>query len=135
MKQSRFTDEQIIGFLKQADAGMSVKELCRSGGFSQPTFYKWRSRFGGVQPDRQEVTVRGSRMNYQFREFSQLWRSDGSAWQEALDWTQEDPRTSALQRQLNEVDLWLQGQPHKLATAQEALAVQELVEAMLFGRK
>lgn len=90
---------------------------------------------GGVQPDRQEVTVRGSRMNYQFREFSQLWRSDGSAWQEALDWTQEDPRTSALQRQLNEVDLWLKGQPHKLATAQEALAVQELVEAMLLGRK
>ena len=42
MKQSRFTDEQIIGFLKQADAGMSVKELCRSGGFSQPTFYKCR---------------------------------------------------------------------------------------------
>ncbi len=45
MKQSRFTDEQIIGFLKQAEAGMSVKELCRSGGFSQPMFYKWRSRF------------------------------------------------------------------------------------------
>ena len=90
---------------------------------------------GGVQPDRQEVTVRGSRMNYQFREFSQLWRSDGSAWQEALDWTQEDPRTSALQRQLNEVDLWLKGQPHKLATVQEALAVQEHVEGMLLGRK
>ncbi len=35
---------------KQADAGMSVKELCRSGGFSQPTFYKWRSRFGGMEP-------------------------------------------------------------------------------------
>ena len=50
MKQSRFTDEQIIGFLKQADAGMSIKELCRSGGFSQPTFYKWRSRFGGMEP-------------------------------------------------------------------------------------
>ena len=50
MKQSRFTDEQIIGFLKQADAGMSVKELCRSGGFSQPTFYKWRSRFCGMDP-------------------------------------------------------------------------------------
>jgi hypothetical protein len=44
----RFTDEQIIGFLKQADAGMSVKELCRSGGFSQLTFFKWRSRFGGM---------------------------------------------------------------------------------------
>jgi putative transposase len=49
-KQSRFTDEQIIGFLKQAYADMSVKELCRSVGFSQPTFYKWLSRFGGIEP-------------------------------------------------------------------------------------
>ena len=90
---------------------------------------------GGMQPDRQEVTVRGSRLNYQFREFYQLWRSDGGPWQEAVDWSQEDPRSSALQRQLNEVDLWLRGQSHKLATAQEALAVQELVEAMLLGRQ
>ena len=89
---------------------------------------------GGMQPDRQEVTVRGSRMSYQFREFYQLWRSDGSAWQEAVDWSQEDPRSSALQRQLSEVSRWLRGQPHKLATAQEALAVQELVEAMLVGQ-
>ena len=90
---------------------------------------------GGQQPDRQEVTVRGSRMNHQFREFYQLWRSDGGPWVEALDWTTEDPRTSALQRQLSEVDLWLRGQPHKLATAEEALAVQELVEAMLEGKR
>ena len=89
---------------------------------------------GGQQPDRQEVTVRGSRMNHQFREFYQLWRSDGGPWQEALDWSTEDPRTSALQRQLTEADLWLKGQPHKLATAEEALAVQELVEAMLEGK-
>jgi len=89
---------------------------------------------GGQQPDRQEVTVRGSRMNHQFREFFQLWRSDGGPWVEALDWTTEDPRKSALQRQLTEVDLWLRGQPHKLATAEEALAVQELVEAMLVGK-
>ena len=89
---------------------------------------------GGMQPDRQEVTVRGSRMSHQFREFYQLWRSDGSAWQEAVDWSQEDPRSSALQRQLSEVSRWLRGQPHKLATAQEALAVQELVEAMLVGQ-
>jgi predicted dehydrogenase len=89
---------------------------------------------GGQQPDRQEVTVRGSRMNHQFREFYQLWRSDGGPWVEALDWTTEDPRTSALQRQLSEVDFWLRGQPHKLATAEEALAVQELVEAMLVGK-
>ena len=89
---------------------------------------------GGQQPDRQEVTVRGSRMNHQFREFFQLWRSDGGPWVEAVDWRTEDPRTSALQRQLSEVDLWLRGQPHKLATAEEALAVQELVEAMLLGK-
>lgn len=89
---------------------------------------------GGAQEDRQEVTVRASRMNHQFREFYQLWRSEGGPWVEALDWTTEDPRTSALQRQLTEVDLWLRGQPHKLATAQEALVVQELVEAMLLGK-
>ena len=89
---------------------------------------------GGQQPDRQEVTVRGSRLNHQFREFYQLWRSDGGPWEQAVDWSNEDPRSSALQRQLTEVDLWLQGKPHQLATAEEALAVQELVEAMLLGK-
>ena len=49
MKKSRFSDEQIIGFLKQAEAGMPVKELCRSGGFSDATFYKWRAKYGGME--------------------------------------------------------------------------------------
>jgi putative transposase len=49
MKQSGFIDQQIIGFLKQADSSMSVKEFCRSVGFNKPTFYKWRSRFGGME--------------------------------------------------------------------------------------
>ena len=48
MKKSRYSEEQIIGFLKQADAGMPIKELCRKGGFSDATFYKWRSKFGGI---------------------------------------------------------------------------------------
>ena len=48
MKKSRYTEEQIIGFLKQADAGMPIKELCRQGGFSDATFYKWRAKFGGM---------------------------------------------------------------------------------------
>ena len=41
--------EQIIGFLRQTEAGLPVKELCRQGGFSDATFYKWRSKYGGMQ--------------------------------------------------------------------------------------
>ena len=49
MRKSKFSEEQIIGFLKQAEAGMPVVEICRKGGFSDATFYKWRSRFGGME--------------------------------------------------------------------------------------
>jgi len=48
MKTSRFTDSQIIGVLKQAEAGTPVPGLCREHGISSATFYKWRSRFGGM---------------------------------------------------------------------------------------
>jgi putative transposase len=46
--KKRFTDEQIIGFLKQADGGVPVKELCRQHGFSDASFYTWRAKFGGM---------------------------------------------------------------------------------------
>ena len=49
MKKSRYSEEQIIGFLKQAETGMPIKELCRKGGFSDATFYKWRAKFGGME--------------------------------------------------------------------------------------
>jgi putative transposase len=48
LKKSRFTDSQIIGILKQAEAGTPVPELCRSHGISSATFYKWRSKYGGM---------------------------------------------------------------------------------------
>jgi putative transposase len=48
MKKSRFSDSQIIAVLKQAEAGTPVPELCREHGISSATFYKWRSRFGGM---------------------------------------------------------------------------------------
>lgn len=48
MKKSRFTDSQIISILKQAEAGTPVVELCREHGMSNASFYKWRSRFGGM---------------------------------------------------------------------------------------
>jgi len=46
--KKRFTEEQIIGFLKQADAGVAIKELCRQHGFSEASYYLWRSKFGGM---------------------------------------------------------------------------------------
>ena len=46
--KKRFGEEQIIGFLKEADAGVPVKELCRKHGFSDASFYLWRSKFGGM---------------------------------------------------------------------------------------
>jgi putative transposase len=49
VRKSRFSDEQIIQFLKQAEGGVPVKELCRKNGFSDATFYKWRGRLGGME--------------------------------------------------------------------------------------
>ena len=48
MKRSRFTEEQIIGILKEHQAGLGAKELCRKHGVSDATFYKWRAKFGGM---------------------------------------------------------------------------------------
>ena len=48
MKKSRFTDSQIMDALKRAEAGISVPDLCRELGVSTAAFYKWRSRFGGM---------------------------------------------------------------------------------------
>jgi putative transposase len=46
--KKRYTEEQIIGFLREADRGMAVKELCRKHGFSEASYYLWRGKFGGM---------------------------------------------------------------------------------------
>ena len=49
MKRGRFSEEQIIGVLKEAESGAKVGELCRRHGISDATFYNWRSRYGGLE--------------------------------------------------------------------------------------
>ena len=49
MKRSRFTEEQIIGILKEHQAGLSAADLCRKHGISDARFYNWRSKYGGME--------------------------------------------------------------------------------------
>ncbi|KGF69771.1 transposase [Hoeflea sp. BAL378] len=49
MKRSRFSEEQIIGILKEHEAGIAVSELCRKHGVSDASIYKWKAKFGGME--------------------------------------------------------------------------------------
>jgi putative transposase len=48
MKRARFPEEQIIGILREQEAGITVMDLCRKHGVSSPTFYKWKAKYGGL---------------------------------------------------------------------------------------
>ena len=64
--KKRFTETQIIGFLREAEAGVPVKQLCRKHGFSEASYYLWRSKFGGMSvPDAKrlkEVSAENGRL-------------------------------------------------------------------------
>jgi putative transposase len=47
--KKRFTEEQIIGVLKEAEAGKKTSDLCRQHGITEPTFYRWKSKYGGME--------------------------------------------------------------------------------------
>ena len=49
MKRSRFSETQVVGILKEADAGLKVSEVCRKYGISEGTYYKWKSKYGGLE--------------------------------------------------------------------------------------
>lgn len=85
---------------------------------------------GGVQPDRQETTFTATRRSYRVSDFYRLAVSEGGAFAETEP-EPEDPRAASLKAQLDQLDRMMAGEPHLLATVEEALRVQELVEAML----
>ena len=85
---------------------------------------------GGVGPDRQEITIWGTKKSYRISDFYFLETAKDPDWQSALK-SDDDPRTTTLQRQLNNVDRWLIGDDHPLASAEDALSVQIIIENML----
>ena len=76
--KKRFTEAQIVGFLREADAGMPVKELCRKHGFSDASDYLWRSKFGGMSVSdakrRKELEIENTRLKKLLAE--SLWENE-----------------------------------------------------------
>ena len=74
MKRSRFSDTQIVSILKQAEAGVPVKEVCRQHQISSACYYKWKSRFGGLSVSElrrnQELEAENSKLKRMYAEMA-----------------------------------------------------------------
>jgi putative transposase len=74
MKKSRFTEQQIISILKQADAGVKVQDICRQHGISDATYYKWKSKYGGLEASDikrlREVETENSKLKRMFADLA-----------------------------------------------------------------
>ncbi len=87
---------------------------------------------GGAQPDKQRVFIKGSKKSFKVEQFSQLWVSEGDEFKQIVD-PSDNARIDSLHVQLDHFDKCMRGEPHQLATIQEALSVQEKIEGMLAG--
>ena len=74
MKRSRFSETQIVAILKEADSGISVQELCRQHGISNATYYKWKSKYGGLDASDlkrlRELEAENSRLKRMYADLS-----------------------------------------------------------------
>lgn len=74
MKKSRFTETQIVSILKQGDAGVPVKDLCRQAGISPATYYQWKSKYGGMDASDlrrvKELEAENSRLKRMYAELA-----------------------------------------------------------------
>ncbi len=74
MKNSKFTESQIVAILKLQDAGMSVNEICRQQGISQPTFFSWKKKYSGMDATNlkrlKELEAENSRLKRMFADVS-----------------------------------------------------------------
>jgi putative transposase len=84
MKASRFTDKQIVEFMKQVEAGLPVRTLARQIGVNARTFYKWRAKFGGVEPNQLRELQQAKAENNQLRKLLAQAELDKSALKAAL---------------------------------------------------
>lgn len=74
MKKSRFTESQIVGILKESDAGVPVNEIWRKHGISSATYYKWKSKYGGLEASElkrvKELEAENSRLKRMYAELA-----------------------------------------------------------------